>query len=558
MKTKTHINDFNDLACAAGLEAVAAQVDAALVKMRNSTIDDSPAPPSVGDAECGIGGGGVAPNLDEISLGDVVKRFALIFPSGEVWDTHQQCKVKVAAFKRLCGKKISQEWLDSPAKRHVNEDDIKAAVLSAKKRGVQGLDRALERFVYLEPSKECWDRELREVITIDQVRCVIPAAFDFWNTSPDRQMVLRKNVVFDPSQRVDPDTYINMFQGLPLQPINNDDACSGIRALLWSLCNADDQVWIWITRWLAYPLQHVGAKLRTAVLMHSEMQGSGKSLFFEGVMRQIYGRYAATLGQHQMESQYTDWQSNLLYGLFEEIFSRSNKYSQMGTIKQMITGEKTRIEKKFMSGWEEANHMNAVFLSNELQPFPVETTDRRFLVIWPRNKIDPQLKMLVSHELKHGGIDAFYGWLLRVDLGGFDPYTEAPMTSAKERLIEFGLPSWEIFYREWTSGNLDAPYFSCLSDDLFMVYDAWCRAGHERTMSREKFSNAMAVRLTRRSSIKYDDPGGAGRQPRKDRKGTFFLVHDQPHNKTQKEWLSGCVSEFRRLAGLNGDSNEKA
>ena len=69
-------------------------------------------------------------------------------------------------------------------------------------------------------------------------------------------------------------------------------------------------------RWLAYPLQHVGAKLRTAVLMHSEMQGSGKSLFFEGVMRPIYGRYAATLGQHQMESQYTDWQSNLLYGLF--------------------------------------------------------------------------------------------------------------------------------------------------------------------------------------------------------------------------------------------------
>lgn len=553
--------DFNDLHVAEGLAAVAAQVNAAIEKAR-SPVSPSPEPPSHGDAggevfnEADLPVEVVPVEASEMTLDEALKRFALIFPSGEVWDMHKQCKLKVTAFKRITGKKVGQEWLDSGVKRQVNEDDILAAVLAAKKRGVQGLDRALERFVYLEPSKEVWDRELREVITIDQVRCVIPAAFDFWNTSPDRQMVLRKNVVFDPSQRVDPDTYINMFQGLPLQPVRDDDACRGIRHLLYSLCNKEDEVWTWITRWLAYPLQHVGAKLRTAVLMHSEMQGSGKSLFFEGVMRPLYGRYAATLGQHQMESQYTDWQSNLLFGLFEEIFSRSNKYSQMGTIKQMITGEKTRIEKKFMSGWEEANHMNAVFLSNELQPFPVETTDRRFLVIWPDEKIDPELKARVSYELKHGGIEAFYDWLLRVDLGEFDPYTEAPMTKAKERLIEFGLPSWEIFYREWTAGNLDAPYFSCLSDDLFLVYDAWCKAGHERTMSREKFSNAMAVRLKRRSSVRYDDPGGAGKTARKDRKGTFFIIHTKPESKNQSEWLSDCVKEFREQAGLNGVTGE--
>ncbi len=138
----------------------------------------------------------------------------------------------------------------------------------------------------------------------------------------------------------------------------------------------------WLALWLAYPLQHVGAKMATAVLMHSEVHGSGKSLLFDGVMRPIYGEYGATLGQQQMESQYTDWQSNLLYGLFEEIFSREKKYSQTGTMKQMITATSTRIEKKFVSGWEEDNHMNCIFLSNELQPFPVEPSDRRFLVVW--------------------------------------------------------------------------------------------------------------------------------------------------------------------------------
>tara|TARA_R110002167_G_scaffold188319_1_gene389848 strand:- start:25888 stop:27585 length:1698 start_codon:yes stop_codon:yes gene_type:complete len=552
------VTDFNDLHCAAGLDAVRVQIEAAVQRLlERPAANESPDPSDFVSADLDdLPAGDVPPappvqDTAERSLDDLLKQFALIYPSGEVWDTHKQMKLKVSAFKRLVGKKLGQEWLDAEGKRQINDEDIQSAVRAAKKRGVPGIDRALERFVYLEPSRTVWDAELRQVIGIDDLKVMIPAAYEHWLHEPNRKVVLKQNLVFDPTQRCDPDTHINMFRGLPLEPVRDDEACRGIRALLWSLCNANDEIWTWLVRWLAFPLQNVGAKLRTAVLMHSEVQGSGKSLFFDGVMRPIYGEYSATLGQHQMESQYTDWQSNLLYGLFEEIFSRSSKYNQMGTIKQLITGETARIEKKFVSGWEEANHMNAVFLSNEIQPFPVETSDRRFLVIWPRNKIDPELKNRVSWEIKNGGPAAFWGWLLAQDLDGFDQYTEAPMTREKQRLIDFGLPSWESFYREWSAGNLDAPYHSCLSDDLYRVYVAWCREGNERVMTREKFSAALSARVRRKSSLKWYDPPGPSAMGRKERKGTFFLLHEKPHGQLQIDWLTGCVHNIRELSGLN-------
>ncbi|MDO6806770.1 hypothetical protein Q4595_30205, partial [Wenyingzhuangia sp. 1_MG-2023] len=78
-------------------------------------------------------------------------------PDGNIWDAHKQTKIKVAAFKRLVGKKLGQEWLDAEGKRQIADEDIQSAVRAARKRGVPGIDRALERFVYLEPSRTVWD-----------------------------------------------------------------------------------------------------------------------------------------------------------------------------------------------------------------------------------------------------------------------------------------------------------------------------------------------------------------------------------------------------------------
>src|SRR5690606_9294626 len=128
-------------------------------------------------------------------------------------------------------------------------------------------------------------------------------------------------------------------------------------------------------------------KLDTALIFHGEVQGAGKSLFFDRSMSRIYGDYAVTLGQGQLESQYNDWVSNKLYALFEEIFSGSDRYSQMGMFKQLITDNTIYSSNKFISEWPKDKFVNAIFLSNNMVPLSLEQNHRRQGVSYPQHKI---------------------------------------------------------------------------------------------------------------------------------------------------------------------------
>ena len=42
----------------------------------------------------------------------------------------------------------------------------------------------------------------------------------------------------------------------------------------------------WVLRWLAYPIQHPGAKMQTTIVIHGP-QGTGKNMFFEAIVTAI-------------------------------------------------------------------------------------------------------------------------------------------------------------------------------------------------------------------------------------------------------------------------------
>lgn len=539
--------DFNDLHKEEGLDAVKHQVEAAIAAANNCAVASSPVPPSheVPPAEAYEYDEPVSspdPIAEEsgplITLDTALKRFAYAMPDGKVWDGAKQVLLKATPAKNLMGPKLFREWMEHEQRRVVDQDDVNREAKAAQKVGSGPISDALCRYVYLYPTDSVWDREKREIVPISALKYAISNCFSEWIDHPAREQIDRENLVFDPTQQVDPYTHINMFRGLPLKPEGDEAKCEAIIETVHFLCNGDMEVMRWLVNWLAYPLQNVGAKMATAVMMHSEIQGSGKSLLFDGVMRKIYGEYGATLGQHQLESQYTDWRSQKLYGLFEEIFSRGQKYSHTGTVKHMITGETHRIEKKFVSGWEESNHMNAVFLSNEIQPFPVEPGDRRMLVVWPTAAMPIELQNRTVAELENGGATAFYNWLLAQDLSDFDPHTKPPMTEAKERLIDFGRAGWDTFYREWERGALKAPYQTCLVTDLYRQYKFWCERAGENVLSQSKFSGFIASRLRRWRDAHYKLGDQKG-------KGTFFVVGKQPDNVDKQVWLGQMVGTFK-------------
>jgi putative DNA primase/helicase len=516
-------------------------------------LPPSPTEPEAGGEPGSSDNGGAGEGL---SLRGLLRRYALIEGTTHVWDIDKAKKMKRAAFEAHVGKDKFKEWsaVTDSTKKRVSEEwvrDIEQARTMAGKAVGDVVMPPLVRYVYIDGTKDVWDYAKKRRIAEGAVKMALGDAYSLWLNSPERRVVDMNHIVFDPTMTHDPAVYINTFEGLPLEPANNLNACENLRWLIAFLCNHEEKAVEWLTRWLAYPLQHTGAKMDTAVLMHSIIEGSGKSLLFSVVMGMLYGQYSATVGQTQLEGNFNAWQSGKLWAVFEEVVSRDQRYNQVGKIKQLITGQTVRIESKFVNGWEEASHMNAVFLSNEIMPWPISDSDRRFLVMWPEEKLPAERQKAIKHELANGGVEALYGWLLSVELGDFDPQTKPPVTPARERLVALSRASWQTFLHLWQVGELGKGLWgACLSSDLYSLFLEWCHRNKEHSMSQTKFSLFISTAPGMEKTRAIPWSAGLSR-----RFGAFFFPSGEqaflPPSTTAAA-LGKHVEEWRERARVSG------
>lgn len=554
-------SDFNDLYLAESLDVVRDQVLAARSRALiaepagvqddvPSHFDDTPAPEALPDSP--VPSIPAEPVMKGIfTLQWALEHCALVHGSTDVWDSLNKLRMKRAAFVDMMGKEGAAAWSSHADRRAISPRNlpktIRGVAVDEGGAGADNIVMMLDRYTLLYGTKTVWDAEKRTVIAYDAM--ALARGSDLasrWIGHPMHREVDLDKLVFDPTQRVDLDTHINMFQGFPLTPKKDQAKADLALGLLYSLCSSEancDEIFHWVLSWLAYPLQHPGAKMQTALLFFGEKQGTGKSLFFEGIVKPIYGEHGATGGQHQLEAQYTHWRSQKLFVLFEEILSRQDKYSHFGLIKHMITGRDMPISQKFKDDRTEANHMNVVMLSNEFQAVPIEPEDRRFQVVEARTSLDPSLLEKIRVALDDGLSAAFYAFLLEYPIGDFTPHTKPVMTASKERMINFGRPDWEAFYLAWAGGELNVPYCSCLSEDLYAAYARYCRKYGFRALTLTRFAELIAQRLKKdRQWVKI---GSADK-----RLLTVFHV-PQPEGEEPRTLSQQC-ERFRKLDEIEG------
>ncbi len=558
------LNDWNDLWVEEGRDAVTAQLSAFILVAQQFRAD-SPVPTSI-DAEH-LPGEAAAPDasasptessprpplkavapemLGQVTLEWALAHCALVQGSTNVWDALNKLLMKRAAFVAIAGKDTVKEWEAHAARRSISPRvlprTVRGVAQPTEGSGEEHIAMMLDRYTLLYGTKTVWDAYKKTILGFDAM--ALARGNDLasrWISHPLHQEKDLDKLVFDPTQRVNLDTHINMFEGFLLKPKADEEKAGLVLDLLYSLCSSEancDDVFKWVLCWLAYPLQHPGAKMQTALLFFGEKQGTGKSLFFEGIVKPIYGTHGATGGQHQLESTYTMWRSQKLFVLFEEILSRQDKYSYFGLIKHMITGRDSSISQKFKDDRTEANHLNVVMLSNEFQAVPIEPEDRRFLVV--DVKLHPAQDLIdkIKAVLDKGLIEAFYDFLLNYPLGDFDPHSKPLMTPSKERVINFGRPDWEAFYMAWAAGDLMAPYCSCLSEDLHYVYSRYCTRYGFKSLSITRFSELIAQRVAKER--KWVTIGLKKKQ--------FLMVFVVPQE--EEETLNKQIERFRTTADI--------
>jgi len=375
-----------------------------------------------------------------------------------------------------------------------------------------------------------------------------------WQESKERRIVRPEEVGFDPTEK-DKQITCNVWDGFPTIP--KEGSCDRLLELLMYMCaeekNSED-VFKWVLNWLAYPLQHPGAKMKTTIVIHGP-QGTGKNLFFDVILG-IYGKYGRVIDQSAIEDKFNDCFGGKLFMLADEVVARSDLYHIKNKLKGLITGDRIRINPKNMAAYEETNHVNLVFLSNERMPVVLDQDDRRHQVIWTPAKLGHDFYKEIAKEIDSGGAAALHHYLVNLDLGDFNPHTKPLMTSAKKDLQDLSKDSIIRFYDEWISKEISGIYPTpALSEDIYLLYTYWCRREGLRAAPKNKTIDAIAKR-----------PG-----VRKERKRYLNGITMVEHPKTiiipgnseemapgnsESGWLGLHVTEFR--AAVNsyiGDSH---
>jgi hypothetical protein len=489
----------------------------------------------------------------KVSLNWSIAHIRRIYGQGYVWDSVNQQRIADKEFlKMLADKAEFKAWSDSAGTiRPQDLPKLSRGGLAAKTGG-EGAAWLFDRFTLLYPTRTAWDHEKRMVVGVVEVGMAFGESdVADWLKSKSKRVVDLVDLVFDPKCEYNPETQINMYEGLPLKPVYNKNLEDLVLDLLWHLVQDESEptkVLHWLLCWLAYPLQNPGAKMQSAVLMFGETHGTGKSLFWEGIYQPIFGKYGITGDQNQFDNNYSQWLSQKLFVLFEELTAPKEKYETAGPFKKMVTGRTNSITQKFKDDRIEGNYLNVAILSNMDQPIVIEPSDRRMFVIKALRLISKELRASIidkKGKVLPGIIEAFYHFLLNFDIGDFWPGEIAMMTKSKQEMIEFGLPDWEIFYNLWRDGELSVPYISCLTTDLHEVYVRWAHRGQYRSpLSSTKFSQKVAKRVPK------ERPFLCIGSITKRQLMTFIVPQDEPKPGEVAQSIEKQVNRFREAADL--------
>lgn len=381
------------------------------------------------------------------------------------------------------------------AKQQLYAKDLKPLSEKDSVKNVAGdlLKMMLERYTLIYGTTTVWDDVDGKLIDIAPLRLAFgKKAVDWWLESPGRRMIPQENLVFCPDGNV-PEGCINIFKGWPLEP-DEKRSCQLIVNHLFNLCGQDRRIYDWVVKWLAYPLQHKGAKMFTSLVFHGIQEGAGKNIIFDVVGR-IYGsRAARTITQTQLQSQFNDWISGKLFCIADEVISSADKRLLKNLLKTMVTGHTHQIQGKGLPWREEPNLTNFVFLSNELQPLLLDERDRRYMVVYTDQSHQPEYFEQLSDEIENGGVEGFYAYLMNYPLGDFKPWTQPIDTEAHKALKSLGKGADARFIDEWIMGDLDYEVKPASGRDLYRAFQLWAKESGERFICSQ---TAFLTRLKR-------------------------------------------------------------
>jgi putative DNA primase/helicase len=193
---------------------------------------------------------------------------------------------------------LAAHGISAPASRAATPPGHDSGGRGEDLRAIEYVEELQQRFsLVYEMAETVFDGQEHKLVPLASMRnlCVSRQLHRQWMESREKAIVRQAEVGFDPAGK-DDRIKCNLWGGWPTQP--RAGRCERLLELLEYLCSNEDDnaaaLCQWVLRWVAYPIQNPGAKMKTALVLHGP-QGTGKNLFFEAIMA-IYAEHGDPAG----------------------------------------------------------------------------------------------------------------------------------------------------------------------------------------------------------------------------------------------------------------------
>ncbi len=282
-----------------------------------------------------------------------------------------------------------------------------------------------------------YSNRLHDQATIDkdgnEIIKKVPTA-NVWKRWPYRSELERMTYVPGENTIIESTAEYNTWSGWGVESVKGD--VKPWKELLKHIFGSDKESMEWFEKWAAYPIQHPGTKLLTAVVIWGLIEGSGKTLIGHTLMR-VYGENAGEIHDVELRNPDNDWAENKQFILADDITGHNNR-ELANRLKTLITQKSVRINIKYIPSYSIPDCINYYFTSNDVDAFFLTKEDRRYFIHEVLNDKPDQewlKKFLAWRDKDKKGMEALRYHFETLDLTGFDPAAPAPKTISKEQMV---------------------------------------------------------------------------------------------------------------------------
>ena len=228
-----------------------------------------------------------------------------------------------------------------------------------------------------------------------------------------------EKLVFELDDKNVPDDCFNIFKGWNYDAVEGD--ISAVKEVLRLICNNDENMMMYVEKWVACILQQKEQKTSKCIVLQGE-QGVGKDTYFDFV-GSMFGDYFYNTGNPEVDV-FGTFNSHLMRTVFlkfEEASFLTNKANDT-KLKNLLSAPLMSFHPKGQKPFTLKSFLNCVMTTNQFIPVLLEDTDRRFVLIQASSEKRGDLpfwenihRILAKKETKQ----AYLHYLLNLDLTGF-------------------------------------------------------------------------------------------------------------------------------------------